>query len=358
MAVGAYHFVHQLNWANNLLCHWPRRLSALSGKFVIKYCRAISGLQVDKMNTIAIRCENLSRRYGEVDALKPLNLEVPSGAIFGFLGRNGAGKTTTMRLLAGLARPSTGRAWIDGVETTLADSAARASFGYLPQDPAFYNWMSAKDYLDYVGKLFHLDKPTRQKRMGEMLELVGLQDDATRAIRGYSGGMMQRLGIAQAMLHNPPVLLLDEPTSALDPAGRYDLLTLIENLRGQTTVFLSSHILGDVERVCDTIGVIHKGELLLVAERDELLERYATDVIKLDVAESSNGRLPTFLADIEAQPWFTHAEQQENRLRIQVNDTAVAQQALLPIIVQHKLIVQKYEWVRPSLEEIFLQLSA
>lgn len=307
--------------------------------------------------TIAIKCENLSRRYGDVDALKPLDLAVPAGSIFGFLGRNGAGKTTTMRLLAGLARPSSGKAWVAGVETTQADSAARASFGYLPQDPAFYNWMSARDYLDYVARLFNMDKQTRQKRIEEMLILVGLQDAAKRPIRGFSGGMGQRLGIAQALIHEPPVLLLDEPTSALDPAGRYELLTLIENLRGKVTVFLSSHILGDIERVCDTVGIIHKGELLLVADRDELLNRYATDVIKLEVAEDSHGRLPAFLAELEAQPWFTHAEQQENHLRLQVNDTAVAQQTLLPIIVKHKIALHKYEWVRPSLEEIFLQIS-
>lgn len=307
------------------------------------------------MSEIAIRCQNLSRRYGEVDALKPLNLEVPAGSIFGFLGRNGAGKTTTMRLLAGLARPSTGRAWIDGIETTQADSAARATFGYLPQDPAFYPWMSARDYLDYVGKLFQMDKATRQRRADEVLALAGLTDAAKRPIRGFSGGMVQRLGVAQALLHNPPVLLLDEPTSALDPAGRYELLTLIESLRGRVTVFFSSHILGDVERICDTIAIIRQGELLLVMARDELLNQYAADVVELDLSDAArSAELAALLAE---QPWVIDVTPANGRLRLRVNDVNTAKHTLLPLLVQHGVVLERYEWVRPSLEEIFLALS-
>ncbi|MCA9935075.1 MAG: ABC transporter ATP-binding protein, partial [Anaerolineales bacterium] len=164
---------------------------------------------MDTERPLAIRCENLSRTYGDVQALKSLNLTIPAGAIFGFLGRNGAGKTTTIRLLTGLARPSNGRAWINGIETTRADSAARAQFGYLPQDPAFYTWMTPLDYLDYVGRLFQMDGRTRQKRSTDMLALVGLEEAAKRQIGGFSGGMVQRLGIAQALLHEPPVLFLD-----------------------------------------------------------------------------------------------------------------------------------------------------
>lgn len=306
---------------------------------------------------VAIRCENLSRRYGEVEALQPLNLEVPAGAIFGFLGRNGAGKTTTIRLLTGLARPSTGRAWVAGVETTQADSATRAQFGYLPQAPAFYGWMSGHEYLDYVARLFLLDKTVRQKRVAEMLELAGLADAARRPIRGFSGGMVQRLGVAQAMIHNPPVLLLDEPTSALDPAGRYELLSFIEQLRGQVTVFLSSHILGDVERVCDTIGIIHKGKLLLVAGRDELLAQYATDVLLLELNEDDGEALSGFVRAVQTLPWVTAVSQQNGRLRINVSDLPTARRALLPLVVQQGLVLNRYEWVRPSLEEIFLQIS-
>lgn len=310
------------------------------------------------MNNIAIRCEGLSKQYGEVDALKPLDLSVPQGAIFGFLGRNGAGKTTTIRLLTGLAVPSSGRAWVAGVETTTADSAAQASFGYLPQEPAFYGWMTPLEYLDYVGKLFQMDKATRQRRIDEMLTLVKLTDAAKRPIRGFSGGMMQRLGIAQALLHEPPVLFLDEPTSALDPAGRHELLALLQTLRERVTIFLSSHILADVERVCDTIGIIREGELVLVAGRDELMGQYATDNILLEVATDSPTAVSHLIPILQTQSWVQQVERENGRLHLHIHDVAAAQQAILPLMAENQVQLNKFEWIRPSLEEIFLSISA
>jgi ABC-2 type transport system ATP-binding protein len=305
----------------------------------------------------AIRCRNLSRRYGPVEALKPLDLDVAPGSIFGFLGRNGAGKTTTMRLLTGLARPTSGTAWIGGTQVTEGNGAARAQFGYLPQDPAFYKWMTPRDYLHYVAAMFFLSPEQRRRRVEEMLDLVGLQEAGRRRIGGFSGGMKQRLGIAQALIHQPPVLLLDEPTSALDPAGRYEILQLIDGLRGRVTVFFSSHILGDVERVCDTIGIIHEGELLTVAARDDLLADYATNVLLLEVARDCLPLPARFTAELEAQPWLAGLTLDDNQLRLAVHDTAVARQAILPLVVAHDIILTRYEWVRPSLEEIFLSIS-
>ena len=310
------------------------------------------------MGASAIRCQDLSRRYGEVQALKSLNLEVPPGSIFGFLGRNGAGKTTTIRLLTGLARPTTGSAWVAGVETTRADSAARQVFGYLPQDPAFYGWMTPVDFLDYVARLFNMEEDQRRKRIQEMLELVDLEDARKRRISGFSGGMIQRLGIAQALIHRPPVLFLDEPTSSLDPAGRYAVLDLINRLRGEVTVFLSSHILGDVERVCDTVGIIREGVLLLVAGRDELLAEYATNVIALEVDRTSLPALGSFVAALEGEPWVTGVSGDGSQLRVTVNDLSAGKRQLLPLAVAHDLLLNRYEWVRPSLEEIFLSISA
>ena len=309
------------------------------------------------MNDMAIRCQGLSKQYGEIKALKPLDLTVAAGSIFGFLGRNGAGKTTTIRLLTGLAQPSSGAAWVDGVETTAADGEARSRFGYLPQEPAFYGWMTAREYLDYVGKLFQMDKPNRQRRVEEMLTLVKLTEAAKRPIRGFSGGMIQRLGIAQALLHEPPVLFLDEPTSALDPAGRHELLALLDSLRGRVTIFLSSHILADVERVCDTIGIIHEGELVLMAARDELMARYATDSILLEVAQSSATAVSRFIPILQGQDWVQQIDHENGRFHIHVHNVAAAQEALLPLVVEHHIQLNKFEWIRPSLEEIFLSIS-
>ncbi|MGC9396499.1 MAG: ATP-binding cassette domain-containing protein [Anaerolineae bacterium] len=310
------------------------------------------------MTETAIHCEGLTRHYGDVLALQDLNLSVPYGSIFGFLGRNGAGKTTTMRLLVGLGHPTAGRAWIAGVETTNADSRAREKFGYLPQDPAFYTWMTPREYLDYAGRLFGMPATDRKSRIEEMLELVGLQDAAHRKIGGFSGGMHQRMGIAQALLHRPPVLLLDEPTSSLDPAGRYEVLDLLDKLRGNVTVFFSTHILADVERICDTIAIIHKGQLLLVAGRDELRERYPLNTAVLERDVASSPWTDAFVALLQAQPWVTGVTQEEVVLRVVVNDVAHGKQALLPLVVQQDVILTRYEWVRPTLEEIFLKVSA
>lgn len=315
---------------------------------------------------VAIRCQGLSKQFGEVSALQSLDLTVAAGAIFGFLGRNGAGKTTTIRLLTGLARPSSGTAWVDGVQTTGTDDRARSHFGYLPQEPAFYGWMTPLEYLNYVGKLFQMDRPTRQRRIDEMLALVKLKEAAKRPIRGFSGGMIQRLGIAQALLHEPPVLFLDEPTSSLDPAGRHELLALLESLRGQVTIFLSSHILADVERVCDTIGILREGKLVMVAARDALLTQYATDSVLLEVAPASIPVVSQFIAVLQAQDWVQQVDAENSlsirgggsRLRVYVHDVAQAQQNILPLVVENQIQLNKFEWIRPSLEEIFLSISS
>ena len=307
---------------------------------------------------IAIRCQGLSKRFGEVQALKDLDLEITAGKVFGFVGRNGAGKTTTIRLLTGLAHPTQGSAWISGVETTNGDSIAREQFGYLPQDPAFYTWMTPYEFLDYTGKLYHLSTAERRIRIGELLELVELQSASRRRIGGFSGGMIQRLGIAQALIHHPPVLLLDEPTSALDPAGRYEVLNLIDKLRGQVTVFVSSHILQDIERICDIIGIIHKGDLILIAGRDELLDEYPVNVVELDINQTSLPLQDTFATSLESQPWVSSITKEGSKIRITVSNLDQGKQSLLPLTVEQGVVLEKYEWVRPSLEEIFLKISA
>ncbi|MFZ6028761.1 MAG: ATP-binding cassette domain-containing protein [Chloroflexota bacterium] len=309
----------------------------------------------------AICCQGLSKRYGPVQALEGLTLAVPYGAIFGFLGRNGAGKTTTLRMLAGLAQPTAGQAWVAGLETTGADRLARSRLGYLPQDPAFYNWMTPREYLDYVGQIQGLPFAERKKQIGELLDLADLQRAAKRRIGGFSGGMLQRLGIAQALMGRPRVLLLDEPTSALDPAGRYEVLAMLAQLRGQATVFFSSHILNDVERICDTISILHQGKLVLVSGRDELLAQYAVDAVDLEFEPANGGGAAGIPAELlrvlQAQAWVSDVKQQEAVLRVMVQDVPAARREILPLLAAYPLALRRYEWVRPSLEEIFLQLS-
>ena len=306
----------------------------------------------------AIRCEGLSRRYGDVQALDSLSLTVESGSVFGFLGRNGAGKTTTIRLLTGLARPTSGNAWINGASTTLGLDTDRGNFGYLPEEPAFYSWMTPREYLNYVGQLFSLGSSERSGRVEELLESTGLLEAGNRRIGGFSRGMRQRLGLAQALINRPPVLFLDEPTSALDPAGRRDVLDLIEALRGNTTVFLSSHILGDVERVCDTIGVIHEGKLVRLAGRDELLAEYAQNAVVLEFEQAAAESVAQFVARIQKESWVAGYLEESGTLRITVSDADAGKQSLLPLVLKHGLTLNRYQWVRPTLEEVFLSISA
>ena len=305
----------------------------------------------------AIRCEGLTRCYGDVVALDHLDLQVPRGSIFGFLGRNGAGKTTTMRLLTGLANPTAGQAWIAGVETTNSDPSAGYAFGYLPQQPVFYGWMRAREYLDYVARLYKMPEKLRKQRIAEVLEQVGLKDAAKRKIAGFSGGMKQRLGIAQAIIHQPEVLLLDEPTSALDPAGRYEVLDWIRHLNGSTTVFLSSHILDDIERICDQVAILHQGKLVKVGERDQILSEYATNAVEVQVEPAAMTELPAFLELLANQPWVESSSAQHTIARILVSDIEMGKQRILPLIQQSQLPLARLEWVRPSLEEVFLELS-
>ncbi|MBN1266553.1 MAG: ABC transporter ATP-binding protein [Anaerolineales bacterium] len=305
----------------------------------------------------AICCRSLSRHFGEVIALNTLDLDVPAGSIFGFLGRNGAGKTTAMRLMTGLAFPTSGKAWIAGIETTSGDNGSRTAFGYLPQEPAFYGWMTAIEFLDYVGRIFGMEAARRKQRITELLDMTGLQEASRRKISGYSGGMKQRLGIAQAMLHEPPVLILDEPTSALDPAGRAELLDLLVGLRGRVTVFFSSHILADVDRICDHIAVLHRGELLEVSAREDLLARNATDAVEIQFEGGSTDEKTDFLAELNRQPWIDNAVEISGTFRILVSDRNLAAVRLPALTVKSGMVLKSYSWVQPSLEEVFLEMS-
>lgn len=307
---------------------------------------------------IAIRCAGLSKTYGQVVALQDLDLTVEAGTIFGFLGPNGAGKTTTIRLLVGLARPTRGRGWVAGHEVTADGEAARRLIGYLPEEPAFYPWMSGDEFLDYVGRLFGLSDTERKKRVDELLELAGLREARRRRIGGYSRGMRQRLGVAQALINRPQVLILDEPASALDPQGRRDVLTLIEQLREQATVFMSTHILADVERVCDRVAIIDRGRLVVEANREELQDRYAPPIFELawDEGDNQQTQVADFVRLLEGVPWVSQVERQSRALRVHVSNRAQARRELLSLVAQSGLVLSRYELVRPTLEDVFLRL--
>jgi len=220
---------------------------------------------------------NLSKTYkGKkgtmVKALEGLSLTIGVGEVFGFLGPNGAGKSTTIKTLMGLISASSGSAMLNGLPVTCAD--ARKNLGYLPENPSFYEFLTAREFLALVGRAFGMDRAAISKESERVLVLLELTEAANRPIRGYSKGMVQRLGLAQTLLHNPEVYILDEPMSGLDPIGRALVKEIIRELKRQKkTVFFSTHITADVEAVCDRVGVINKGRLQVVDTVANILQQ-------------------------------------------------------------------------------------
>ena len=303
----------------------------------------------------AVRIEGLTKSYGSVRALDGLDLSVEPGTIFGFLGPNGAGKTTTIRILTGLARPTAGRAFVAGQDVTNGRAVARR-IGHLPEEPTFYPWMTPREFVDHVARLFGLAAAERAVRTDELLELVGLAPVAKRRIGGFSRGMRQRLGLAQALVNRPEVLFLDEPVSALDPAGRKEVLALIDRLRGQCTVFMSTHILADVDRVCDTVAIVANGRLLTQASHQALIQGYAVPIFELEIEPGAVASLARWAEAIRSMPWVESIAVEGTTARVVVKDVALAKRELLPAALGGGLTLTRYQLVRPSLEDVFLRL--
>jgi ABC-2 type transport system ATP-binding protein len=304
----------------------------------------------------AIRTENLSKHYGKIMALDNLNLEVPDNAVFGFLGPNGAGKTTTVKLLTGFSRPTSGTAWVADEKVGDGNLALQSKTGLLPDVPSFYTWMSGREFLHMVGELHELSRNEIRRRAGELLDMVELTKAANRRIGGYSRGMRQRLGIAQALMNRPRVLFMDEPTSALDPIGRREVLELITRLRESATIFMSTHILSDVERVCDTVGVVNNGRLVTVSSIEDLRRKYARSYFEIEFMEDASA----FAESLKSIDWLTSPmmvyEGGTPVMRVGAVDIEKARQGLPLLIGESGLTLTRYELVLPDLEEIFMKI--
>ncbi|GAB2838243.1 ABC transporter ATP-binding protein [Actinocorallia aurea] len=247
--------------------------------------------------TAAIDVRGLVKSYGARRVLDGLDLRVEQGSVFGFLGANGSGKTTTLRILLALARQSAGTVRVLGREP--ADPRVRALLGYCPDVPGFPAWMTAREVMESSASLFRLPARTARRRTDELLELTGLAGVDSR-VGGYSRGMRQRLGIAQSLVNAPQMLFLDEPTSALDPLGRHVVLELLSELRGRTTVFFSTHLLPDVERVCDSVAIVDGGRVVASGPLAEVRAAYGGVQGRLLVEVDDAPRLREALTGL---PW-------------------------------------------------------
>jgi ABC-2 type transport system ATP-binding protein len=271
--------------------------------------------------------------------------------VFGFLGPNGAGKTTTLRILAGLARPTAGSARILGHDVVREGDAVHTVTGYLPDVPGFYKWMTAEEFLRLSGRLFGISGDVLRAREDALLELAGLAGVTTR-IGGYSRGMKQRLGVAQALINAPRVLLLDEPTSALDPIGRREVLEMIGTLAGRTTVFFSTHILADVERVCDTVAVLAKGRVVEQAGIEDLKARHG-GAQRVIVEVDDPARLA---AAVSAASWSTAVSRDGEDLVVEVTDLDTAFREIPALVAGLGLRLRRFEAAEASLEDVFVDL--
>ena len=306
---------------------------------------------------VVIQTKDLGKSYNGLDALKSLDLTVHDKSIFAFLGPNGAGKTTAIKLLLGLIKPTSGGGTVFGQDIVRDSVDIRANVGYLPQDFRFYEHMTARETLDYTAK-FYFKGPQSEidKRANEMLELVGLADKADRPIKGFSGGERQRLGIAQAEVNYPDLLILDEPAASLDPMGRRDVLEVMERIRKYATIFYCTHILDDVQRVSDTVAILNHGELITQAPIEELLKGAGGTVYSVALRGDAEGEYPS----VVALPWVSGIEVSQRGdqtiWQVTVTDDATAEDQLLSLLVSKGLKVADFGLKEYHLEDIFMDL--
>ena len=307
---------------------------------------------------LVIETEGLTKSFGDVHALKSLSLKVPKNSIFGFLGPNGAGKTTTIKLLLGLSNPTGGVGKVFGNDIGGESIEIRKKVGYLAQDPVFYDHMTARQTLRYkLGFFFKGPKDLLEERITETLELVGLDDKADRPIKGFSGGERQRLGIALAQVTYPDLLILDEPAANLDPMGRRDVLAIMEKLRKHATIFYSTHILDDVQKVSDTVAILNNGELVAQAPIEELLTGSSSMVYNITI----EGDYEEVRKVVINQSWVSTIEVLERnghtKWLVTVTDEEVAEAELLRLLMSVDGIkVAEFGRNKVDLEDVFMRI--
>ena len=294
-----------------------------------------------------LQIQGLHKSFGDKRVLNGLDLSVPEHSIFGFIGKNGAGKTTTMKLVLGLLKADDGDIFVNGEKVVYGQSPANRYIGYLPDVPEFYGFMTAPEYLRFCGSIGGIIPSETESRAAELLELVGLAGEKHR-IKGFSRGMKQRLGIAQALLNRPKLLICDEPTSALDPVGRKEILDILLAARQQTTILFSTHILSDVERICTDVAFLNNGVVQIHGKVSEIKSKFRSDEYLLEV---EGEQALTFLKT--AFPKMALSENQQLQFRQQDHDA----HEVLRFIADNRLPLVRFEQVEPSLETLFMEVT-
>lgn len=300
-----------------------------------------------------LQTEHLTKSFGSHKVIDDLSFTVPEHAVFGFLGQNGAGKTTTMKMILGLLKPDGGKITVCGEPVSYGQTRTNRFIGYLPDVPEFYGYMKPMEYLKLCGEITGLSDQKIKSRSEELITLVGLEN-ANKRISGFSRGMKQRLGIAQALLNEPKLLICDEPTSALDPVGRKEILDILWQVKGKTTVVFSTHILSDVERICDRIAVLHNGNLALYGTLAEIKEKHKRDALIVELSSEEDRK--QFACAAQIQPFLKTAVQSGASLVIHTHELTKAQAAVIAALYENKLLPVKMEVQEPTLESLFMEV--
>ena len=294
-----------------------------------------------------LRITGLHKRFGDKEVLRGLDLSVPEHSIYGFIGKNGSGKTTTMKTVLGLLKADSGDIIVNGEKVVYGQTDTNRYIGYLPDVPEFYSFMTAKEYLRFCGEITGMSRADIEERTRELLTLVGLADE-THRIKGFSRGMKQRLGIAQALLSRPKLLVCDEPTSALDPIGRKEILDILLAIKDQTTVLFSTHILSDVERICTDVAFLKDGVVNIGGKLSDIKTRYRSNEYMIETENDSD--------TVILRNAFPEAKETD-RNKVTFSENKYSASEVLGFVANHRISLLKVERLEPSLEDLFMEVT-
>ncbi|MBQ9692122.1 MAG: ABC transporter ATP-binding protein [Clostridia bacterium] len=295
-----------------------------------------------------LKIQGLSKAFGDKKVLRGLDLSVPENSVFGFIGRNGAGKTTTMKTVLGLLSADEGEIYVAGKKVCYGQTETNKYIGYLPDVPEFYPFMTAKEYMNLCGESLGMKGSDITQRSGELLRLVGLEGEKHR-IKGYSRGMKQRLGIAQALLGRPKLLICDEPTSALDPVGRKEILDILLSVKEHTTVLFSTHILSDVERICTDAAFLSDGKIVMQGSVEQLKDMGRAEGFTVETIAPAN-------ADMLVSAFEKARKSAKDTVVFSGGDGEMF--AVMNYITENKIQIARIDRAEPSIESLFLEVAA
>ena len=302
------------------------------------------------MNILEI--EDLYKSFGSNNIINGLNLKVKENTIFGFIGENGAGKTTTMKMILGFLKPDKGQIKVCGEKVTYGETKTNRFIGYLPDVPEYYGYMTAGEYLKLCGEITGMSKKEILLKSDELLELVGLSEYKKKKISKFSRGMKQRLGIAQALLNQPKLLICDEPTSALDPIGRKEILDILLKVKEKTTVIFSTHILSDVERICDEIAILRDGKIVLNGTLSQIRDNHIVDCLEVSFKNKDDfEQFINIFNNNNLMDIITH----ENTIYIHSNNIEKVQREVMEGLINSNLYPLCIKLQEPTLERLFLE---